>query len=125
MNGLPHNANVEEWGKLIRASLELDEACIINFEPGNATRYQLVFTPLNVAQGDELTGCDKRTFVLVSYINHGAYPFRLLDPNGWPLDVGYVMEKFRCNEVTAEPLVGLFNAVLGKTHASVSKVENS
>lgn len=70
---------------------------IVDFEPGNMTRYELVMTPLHGARrigGATVQGVSQYEAMLLSISNMGVcYPVRWRGREF--LDVGYVQEKWK------------------------------
>ncbi len=85
------------------AGVRLREGQVVamDYQPGNGTRYELVFTPLSALNpvgeyGERVpTGmAGDPSGVIVSYLSgNRVYPFHLLQQPRPPLAAGYLMEK--------------------------------
>lgn len=115
------DAQKQEIGELIRARLEDGLTVEISYEPGDMTRYELVFN--RVATNERLHGIggivglgnDRSPWVLVSLLNCGtrgsAAVFALLE--GDPGHPSYISEKLIDNESSAHALHELFAHIAG------------
>ncbi len=96
-----------------------DGLAFIDYQPGDGTSYKLTLTriiaPLNIAPKAKPTGniwgCRQDgSFVMVGWMDHGCYPFSLLDQDTY-FDAGYVASKFDDNIATGLALAALFNRI--------------
>jgi len=85
------------------------------YEPGNCTRYVLLFTPVPEAAAMAL-GYGSRPIVHLSWVNSGSGgncgACMFVDPDSL-LHYAYVMEKMECNSADAKALVKACELQLG------------
>lgn len=102
---------VEAIAITVPAVLNTDGFGFFDYQPGDATSYKLTFTKMPL--GLPLWGTSGNgTWVMVSWMEHGAYPFQILN-KGWTFDAGYVAEKLDPNRNYASglALAALFTSI--------------
>lgn len=93
---------------------------LVDYQPGNGTRYVVAFQRVPFADSSSDSGVAVLERVglplevaIVSWIHEGKC--MALDLDGGVLHWSYVQEKLRCNEPSAVVLAELFAFVLGRT----------
>lgn len=92
---------------------------LVEYQPGNGTRYQLAFTQLSALSGaPNLLGCQEACWV-VSYLNQERCA--ILAPAGF-LHFTYVAQKFGCGASDAIVLAELIGFILGRAAVPCEEV---
>lgn len=92
-------------------NIELNKNKLVESQPGNGTRYTLIFTQLD-DQTCEHLGAQKGSWLVsrLNSMNNRTWPFA---PYG-PLTYDYVMEKLHCNEIDASEVTKLIGKILNR-----------
>lgn len=133
-DGEPDLDYIDHMGSAVAVDLSVEDhgsirprISAVNYQPGDGTRYELIFTPLSmmtqhrrqgegdVCEGMIATGSIFYKFgaTLVSIVNAGAcYPLALAREPG-TLAPSYVAEHWKVPRASAAALILLFEAIAG------------
>lgn len=92
----------ENWSALVR---------FVEWQPGNATRYSLIITPVNGEAASRSTGFSTYNGFLISWVNAQGIPSMLV-PSYIRPNAQYVAEKMGINEADAEEIVKVIHEIL-------------
>ena len=94
--------NSENWSALVR---------FIEVQPGNATRYSLLITPINGEAANRASGFSTYNGFLLSWVNAPGIPSMLI-PSYTAPNAHYVAEKMQVSLADAEEIVRAISNIL-------------
>lgn len=119
---------VERRAMWVLRGLLASNWAITDYQPGDGTRYKLCFTRMRRPSWAPTARFDNgfaEGYVVVSWLNHGAYQFDLLNPHAYH-DFDYVGEKFNTKNLPSIYALGIlfqeFTRIVRENDITIARV---